>query len=72
MRTGGEFKIYFLSPEGFESFQSDLPQARWRNLVSVVVGFCFMGIDANLSDKGWELITLAQFHGSEMSPGFFQ
>ena len=72
MRTGGEFKIYFLSPEGFESFQSDLPQARWCNLVSVVVGFCFMGIDANLSDKGWELITLAQFQGSEKSPGFFQ
>ena len=72
MRKGGEFKIYFQSPEGFESFQSDLSQARWRNLVNVVVGFCFMRIDANLSDKGWDLITFAQFQGSEMSPGFFQ
>ena len=38
-----------LFPQGFESFPSDLPRARWRNLVCVqylqmikvvVVGFC--------------------------------
>ena len=55
MRKGSE------SPQGFESFHSDLTQARWHNLMcveclltikSMVIGFCFIGVDATtLSDE---------------------
>ena len=45
---------FLLLPQGFESFPSHLPRARWRNLVRVcawclsviklmVVGFCSIG-----------------------------
>ena len=37
----------------------------------MVVDFCLLGVDATLSD-GVDLITLAQFQGSEMCPGLFQ
>ena len=52
MRKGGEFKISFCHPMGFEGFHSDLPRARWHDLVcgeclqmikSMVVGFYFIG-----------------------------
>ena len=38
---------------------------------SMVVRFCLLGVDATLSD-GVDLITLAQFQGSEVYPGLFQ
>ena len=37
----------------------------------MVVDFCLLGADATLSD-GVDLMTLAQFQGSEMYPGSFQ
>ena len=70
---------FLLLPQGFKRFPSDLPRARWRNLVCaecllmikpMMVSFCFI--------EGWcwvigvGLRTLAQFQGSEMSPGFLQ
>ena len=53
MRKVGE------SPQGFESFHSNLTRASWHNLLcmdclstikSKVVGFCLFGVDATLSD----------------------
>ena len=38
----------------------------------MVIGFCFIGVDATLSDACGDLITLAQFPGSEMSRGLLQ
>ena len=78
---GKWFKDFFLSPQGFESFQSDLPRARCRNIVcveclqmirSMVVGFCFIGVWCYTRVWVWNLIRLTQFQGSEMSPGLFQ
>ena len=52
-----EVQDNLLSPQGFESFHSDLPRARWRNVVcvecllmikSMMVGFCFVGVDGTL------------------------
>ena len=62
-------------PFANHSFYSDLTQARWRNLVFVeclMVGFCFFGGWCYSERWGWDLITLAQFQESEMSPGLFQ
>ena len=75
MRKGGE------PSQGFESFHSDLTQARWHNVVfveclwmikSVVVGFCFNWGWCYSEWWVWDLITLGQFPGSEMSSGLFQ
>ena len=38
----------------------------------MVVGFCFIGGWCYSEWWVWDLITLAQFPGSEMSPGLFQ
>ena len=37
MKKGGESKISFLLPQGFESFPLDLPEARWCNLVLILM-----------------------------------
>ena len=51
-KEGAESKISFLLPQEFQSFPSDLPQAKWCNLICVeclqmikplVVGFCSIG-----------------------------
>ena len=54
-----EVRDFLLSPQGCKSFHSDLPRVRWHNLVcveylsmmkSMVIGFCFLRVDATLSD----------------------
>ena len=71
--------IFRFVTQRFKSFPSDLPRARWRNLTCVeclwmikpmVVGFSFYWRLIRL--WVWNLRTLAQFQGSEMSPGLFQ
>ena len=38
----------------------------------MVIGFCFIGGWCYSKWGAWDLITLAQFRESEMSPGLFQ
>ena len=54
-----EVRDFLLSPQGCKSFHSDLPRVRWHNLVcveylsmmkSMVIGFCFLRVDATLRD----------------------
>ena len=73
---------FLLSSQGFEGFHTELPPARWRNLVCVRVCMCVWSVCKRLSQCwlvlcyfewwGWNLITLAQFQGIEMPPGLFQ
>ena len=72
---------FYLSFQRFESFHSDLPLTRWRDIVgveclwiikSMVVGFCLIGVWCYSEWWVWDLITLAQFYESEMPPGLFQ
>ena len=78
---GRRVQDFPLLPQRLDRFLSDLPQARWHNLLCVeclqmiklmVVGLCSTG---RLCCSGWwvwDLRTCAQFQWNEMSPGLFQ
>ena len=72
---------FFLLPQGFESSFWGLSQARWRNLVCVeclgiikpvVVSFCSIEGWSYSGWWVWNLRTLSQFQGIEMSRWLFQ
>ena len=74
-KEGKWVQDFFMLPDGFEGFSSDLSRAKWRNLVRVeclqmvkrmVAGFCSIGGWCYSGQWMWDLSTLAQFQGSEI------
>ena len=71
-----------LTPQRFESFHSDLLQARWHTIVCVeclwmikliVVGFCFIGVWSYSDECGiwYHLYSFREVNGSRVIPRLY-
>ena len=68
-RKRGEVSPLFSFVRELENSPTDLPQARWRNLVCVEfrwLGFCSIGGWCYSGRWVWNLSRFEQFHGSEI------